>query len=99
MAVDNPTRKRPQASDLLMDVTTYLCRNYMIIFSIRLRVSPHSPSDSPLAVDSPPVQDAAGNPASVFYYNIAVEEVDVLASIHGSEETLKQDMLERHFLR
>jgi len=34
----------------------------------------------------------------VVYYNIAVEEVDVLASIHGSEESLKQDMLERKYL-
>lgn len=47
----------------------------------------------------PPAQDAAGNSASVFYYNIAVEEVDVLASVYGSEENFKQDMLERNVLR
>lgn len=45
------------------------------------------------------LQDASGNSANVFYYNIAVEEVDVLDSIHGSEESLKHDILERNILR
>lgn len=44
-------------------------------------------------------QDAAGNPADVFYYNIEVEEVDVLDSIHGQAETLKRDVRERTLLR
>lgn len=44
-------------------------------------------------------QDAAGNSANVFYYNIAVEEVDVLDSIKGKEESLKQQVFERDLLR
>lgn len=44
-------------------------------------------------------QDAAGNSANVFYYNIAVEEVDVLDAIDGKEESLKQQIWERNLLR
>lgn len=44
-------------------------------------------------------QDAAGNFANVFYYNIAVEEIDVLDSIDGKEESLKQQIWERDILR
>lgn len=61
--------------------------------------SPDSSLADSVYPSPPDAQDAAGNSASVFYYNIAVEEVDVLASIYGSEESLKQDMLERNFLR
>lgn len=47
----------------------------------------------------PSLQDAAGNSATVFYYNIVVEEVDVLDTIHDSEESLKRDIFERNILR
>lgn len=43
-------------------------------------------------------QDAAGNPAKTFYFNIRVEEVDVLDAIFGTEETLQRDSFERRWL-
>lgn len=35
----------------------------------------------------------------MFYYNIAVEEVDILESLQGSAEILQQEMTELFFMR
>lgn len=43
-------------------------------------------------------QDAAGNAAKTFYFNIRVEEVDVLDAIFGTEQTLQRDSFERRWL-
>lgn len=55
-------------------------------------------SANPRPAPSQP-QDAAGNSANVFYYNIAVEEVDVLDSMQLKEESLKKQIWERDLLR
>lgn len=43
-------------------------------------------------------QDAAGNTAVAQYFEIQVEEVDVLSTIYGTAETLERDSVERKLL-